>query len=253
VALILLALYDGKTFDEVFDLITTPVAADEPVDVNDYAAAVTRPATPVTTDDTALQAILAESFARWQIFLHPTQRKLVERDYNGPARVGGGPGTGKTIVALHRVRHLVDALPADHARPVLLTTFNRNLAADLRTRLLALGGPELVDRVDIINIDKLASQVVTETGNSPLPRLIDETRALAHWADMLLEIGETTWDAQFLSDEWNQIILGQAINSRTDYFKARRPGRGRQLRREDRDAIWQLTQGTRGHHLGLGG
>ncbi|MEU5697884.1 AAA family ATPase [Streptomyces aurantiacus] len=34
----------------------------------------------------------------------------------------GGPGTGKTVVALHRVRHLVDQLPPGRTRPVLLTT-----------------------------------------------------------------------------------------------------------------------------------
>ncbi|MGH3853509.1 MAG: UvrD-helicase domain-containing protein [Pseudonocardiaceae bacterium] len=76
--------------------------------------------------------MLDEPFARWQVYLHPTQRKLVERDYSGPTRVGGGPGTGKTIVALHRVAHLADELPAGNDRPILLTTFNRNLAADLR-------------------------------------------------------------------------------------------------------------------------
>lgn len=63
-----------------------------------------------------------------------------------PARVGGGPGTGKTIVALHRVQHLVDTLPPGHDKPVLLTTYNKNLAADLRSRLLELGGPELLSR-----------------------------------------------------------------------------------------------------------
>ena len=85
--------------------MTAPVRADEPVDVADYETALTRPATLVTTDDAALQAVLAGDFARWQVFLHPLQRKIVERSYNGPARVSGGPGTGKTIVALHRVKH----------------------------------------------------------------------------------------------------------------------------------------------------
>jgi len=49
-------------------------------------------------------------------------------------------------------------------RPILLTTFNRNLAADLRARLLTLGGEQITSRVDIVTIDKLASRVVTEAG-----------------------------------------------------------------------------------------
>jgi superfamily I DNA/RNA helicase len=43
--------------------------------------------------------------------LHPDQRELVERNYNGPARVAGSAGTGKTIVALHRAAHLARAHP----------------------------------------------------------------------------------------------------------------------------------------------
>src|SRR6266545_1216267 len=196
---------------------------------------------PQLTDDAALAAILDESFARWQVFLHPTQRRLVERHYNGPARVGGGPGTGKTIVALHRTKYLAERLPPGKDRPILLTTFNRNLAADLRTRLLALAGPDLLARVDIINIDKLASRVVSEGGASAGRRIIDDTKALDQWQDMLLELGETRFDPDFLAAEWSQVIVGYVLNSRTDYFRARRPGRGR-LGREERDTIWQLAE-----------
>lgn len=43
---------------------------------------------------------------KWTVFLHPAQRQMVARDYNGPARVSGSAGTGKTVVALHRAAHL---------------------------------------------------------------------------------------------------------------------------------------------------
>lgn len=239
---VLFALYDGKTFDEVLEQVTAPVRSEDPVDPEDFSAAVARPATQVSSDDEAMQAILGESFARWQIFLHPTQRKLVERRYNGPARVGGGPGTGKTIVALHRVAHLAKNLAPGNDKPILLTTFNRNLAADLRTRLIALGGQELVSRVDIVNIDRLASRIVTEAKAAGAKRVIDDNKVPEKWQAFLLEIGESGWDADFLTAEWTQVILGQVLNSRSDYFKARRPGRGRSLNREERDEIWRLTE-----------
>ena len=97
---VLLALYDGASVEEVMERVTAPVSAAEPVDPADYAAAVARPASLVTTDDETLQAILQGGFERWQVYLHPVQRRVVERSYSGPARVSGGPGTGKTIVAL---------------------------------------------------------------------------------------------------------------------------------------------------------
>ncbi|MEU8209402.1 UvrD-helicase domain-containing protein [Micromonospora sp. NPDC049044] len=239
---VLFALFDGTPYDDVLQQVTEPVRADEPVDPDDFEAAVERPATQVTSDDEALQAMLGEAFERWQIFLHPTQRKLVERLYSGPARVGGGPGTGKTIVALHRVAHLARQLPPGVDKPILLTTFNRNLAADLRTRLMALGGQELVSRVDIVNIDRLASRVVTEAKAGGSRRVVDDNRVLELWDEFLVETGETGWEAEFLAAEWTQVILGQVLNSRTDYFKARRPNRGRSLTRAERDQIWQLTE-----------
>ncbi|GAA0322267.1 AAA family ATPase [Actinoallomurus spadix] len=239
---VLLGLYEGKSFEEVLDQVTTPEKADEPVDAQDYATALTRPATRVTSEDTELQAVLDGDFAGWKVFLHPVQRKLVERRYSGPARVSGGPGTGKTIVALHRVKHLVERLGPGHDRPVLLTTFNKNLAGDLRKRLLELGGKEIADRVDIINIDKLATQIVTEAEPGGKRRWLEDAKAVQEWRDLLTELGESTWDAEFLHAEWSHVILGQAVNSRTEYFRARRAGRGRNLGRAQRAEIWQLVE-----------
>ncbi len=239
---VLFALHDGMTPDEVLEQVTAPVRAEDQVDVTDFAAAMTRPATLVTTDDTALQAALQGDFARWQVFLHPAQRKIVERSYNGPARVSGGPGTGKTIVALHRVVHLADRLPAVGGRDILFTTFNKNLAADLRSRLLELAGRDLLERVEVTNVDALASKVVTEAEPGTRRHWMDDSKAIEAWEAMLFELGVTGWDARFLHDEWSQIVLGQALSSRDEYFRARRPGRGRTLNRVQRAEVWQLVE-----------
>lgn len=243
---VLLRLRDGVPYDEVMDQVTAPVAVGGPEsgpDADDWQAALGRSQTVVITDDESLQSILEEGdFGRWKVFLHPTQAKLVHRRYSGPARVSGGPGTGKTIVALHRVRHLVAQLPPGHTKPVLLTTFNRNLAVDLRARLLSLGGPEVLARVDIAHVDQLATRVVSEADPGNPKRRIDDATALREWRELLVETGETRWSAEFLSDEWNQVVLGQAVASRADYFIARRAGRGRSVTRAERAGIWQLTE-----------
>ncbi|MFE5852213.1 UvrD-helicase domain-containing protein [Streptomyces sp. NPDC056500] len=243
---VLLRLRDGVPYDEVMEQVTAPVAVAEPernLDADDWQAAVNRSQTVVITDDESLQSILEEGdFGRWKIFLHPTQEKLVRRRYSGPARVGGGPGTGKTIVALHRVCHLAAQLPPGHTKPVLLTTFNRNLAADLRARLLSLGGPEVLARVDIAHVDQLATRIVSEADPGNAKRRIDDTSALREWRELLVETGEARWGAEFLSDEWNQVILGQAVTSRSAYFTTRRAGRGRGVTRAERAGIWQLAE-----------
>ncbi|MFA7762612.1 UvrD-helicase domain-containing protein [Streptomyces sp. NPDC048723] len=240
---VLLALHDGASYEAVLEQITHPVSAPDPVDTDDFRAAAERPATMVTTTDEALrEALEGGDFGRWKVFLHPTQSRLVEREYSGPARVGGGPGTGKTIVALHRVKHLVDRLPPGRNKPVLLTTYNKNLAADLKSRLLQLGGEELLARVEISHVDQLALRVVREAEPGSSKQTLDESQALREWRAMLDELGETGWDAQFLHDEWTQVILGQAVVSRTEYFRARRAGRGKNIARAERAEIWQLVE-----------
>ena len=86
-----------------------------------------------------LERALEYPWDKWTVFLHPSQRELVERNYAGPARVAGSAGTGKTIVALHRAAHLARS---DRESRVLLTTFSKTLANSLRNRLKRLIGNE---------------------------------------------------------------------------------------------------------------
>lgn len=238
---VLLRLRDAP-YEHVLQEVTKPVEVKD-IDPEDYQAAVERTDATVITTDKDLESIIEEGdFGRWKVFLHPTQKRLVTRRYSGPARVGGGPGTGKTIVALHRVKYLADRLGPGNSKQILMTTFNKNLAADLRARLLALGGPEILARVEIAHVDQLATRVVREADPGSAKSRIDDTRALSEWRQILLETGETKWDAEFLMDEWTQVILGQAVNSRAGYFKARRAGRGRSITRADRAEIWQLAE-----------
>src|SRR5208283_3733682 len=55
-----------------------------------------------------LAEILSAPLEQWRIFLHPKQRQLVRMRSNGPVRVLGGAGTGKTVVAMHRARYLAE-------------------------------------------------------------------------------------------------------------------------------------------------
>ncbi len=238
---VLLSLYDGRTVQEIRSEILQPQLPDGPVDTGDFALALARPATQVTTDDAVLEVALEGDFSRWKVFLHPTQRRLVERTQSGPARVSGGPGTGKTVVALHRVAHLARHLPPGDDRPILLTTYTRNLATDLSAKLVELAGPDLARRVDVVNIDKLARRVVDEAGRDQRVVTTD-AKAITQWRELLAEVGETRWDADFLAAEWSQVILGQVLDSFPDYARVRRAGRGHPLTRADRKTIWQLAE-----------
>ena len=101
-----------------------------------------------------LASALEYPWERWTVFLHPDQRGIVERNYNGPARVSGSVGTGKTVVALHRAAHL--ARTNLDAR-VLLTTFSDTLANQLQAKLNVLmsNEPEAADRIEVQSLDSV--------------------------------------------------------------------------------------------------
>ncbi|MGH3309249.1 MAG: UvrD-helicase domain-containing protein [Streptomyces sp.] len=240
---ILYGLAAGLSLDEVRKEITAPVEIElGETERQDLNAALAR--TTVTTIDDALKDILEEGdFRAWKIFLHPAQAKLVDRRYSGPFRVSGGPGTGKTIVALHRVKHLAEALPPGHSRPILLTTFTKNLTTDLRARLASLLEPEQLARVDITHIDQLAARVLNEnTLSGAGKQRIYDSVALNTLRQVLLELDEKRWDAEFLYEEWEQVIVGQSLGTRKAYFDARRAGRGRSVNRPDRAQIWKILE-----------
>lgn len=93
------------------DLVSAnlPTSASDPVDTTDYATAISHTHTRIAlvTASDELRDILDSPFAAWRVYLHPSQHKVAYRaSYSGPAQVSGGPGTGKTVVALHRVKHL---------------------------------------------------------------------------------------------------------------------------------------------------
>ena len=91
----------------------------------------------VLEDVEELERALEYPWDQWAIFLHPSQRRVVEQEFSGPARVSGSAGTGKTVVALHRAAAV---LKKDKQAKVLLTTFSSPLANALEHKLRMLTG-----------------------------------------------------------------------------------------------------------------
>lgn len=190
-----LALADGDTVAEVREELG--LAAPDPSLSPDeqLLASAKKPATAMqfvyAADAEDLRRVIESAdYAAWRTYLHPTQLDLTRRWFNGPARVFGGAGTGKTVVAVHRVRNLAfgevlspkqkrddvrgaERGTSDRALPrIILTTFNADLATMLRQLLKQLdrGMSEImVDQwspgprgVMVTGIDGLAHQVTSE-------------------------------------------------------------------------------------------
>jgi AAA domain/UvrD-like helicase C-terminal domain len=252
---VLLTLYDGSPAEDVYADVVAPYLDGRPVDVDDLDAALERPATlisfTVTTNDDDLRAALDWPMDRWRTYLHPTQRTIAypARPYGGPFRITGGPGTGKTVVAVHRARALAAKAKPDER--ILMAAFNTNIAATLKDLLRRLGGDTLADRVDVKTVDQLAMGVVYRAEGTRPPVLTDSA-VLEQWNEYLVQ-HETGFSARFLDAEWNQVILAHALHTRDDYLATPRTGRGaRRIGPAQRAEIWTLISGFEARLRGLG-
>ncbi|MFM9499327.1 UvrD-helicase domain-containing protein [Streptomyces galilaeus] len=235
----------GCTVEEVWQEIVAPAlqASAQPVDTQDYETAIrhTRARIALITAPEELRDILEKPFAAWRIFLHPSQRKVAYRaSYSGPAQVTGGPGTGKTVVALHRVKHLLGHL-RDGDR-ILLTTYTNALVNALRSGLESLvEDAELRERVDISTVDGFASRVVAEAPGAVALRPLMNNEEESRWGKAAKATG-FTGSAQFLSQEYRHIVLAQDIRTLADYEAADRRGRGSRLTAAERPLVWETIE-----------
>ena len=208
-----------------------------------------------------LRRVFEEGLEGWRVFLHPDQRKLAYRDYSGPAMVRGGAGTGKTVVAMHRAKHLADAITEDPARAgqrVLLTTFTTSLAHDIEANLRTLC-PDHLDvrppRIEVINLDRWVSQFLKRKSFGREVAFFGEAR------DRLDQIWKEVFDDHelpeglsepFVKAEWSQIVQAKGLTDKRAYLKASRAGRGTPLDRRKRATLWDLFEDYRARMISEG-
>ena len=276
----LLNLATGATIEEIredFGLRPSRDVSAEPTDADLIAGLRTRAArstfTWLESDEDLRRAIEGLSFAEWQLFLHPQQRALVERRANGPMRVSGGAGTGKTVIAVHRAVELATRDKAGGLEPrILLTTYTRNLADDLRRQVAQLE-PRLPfteklsePGVMVSGLDRVARMILQQAGAriSPIAQEVigqPRGRVLTYprenvWQEVLTlmgdELPEGLRSADFLESEYELIVLPQRVTTLKQYLRVRRPGRGVALDRSKRAAVWKAMERYRDRSADLG-
>lgn len=185
-----------------------------------------------------LQAALNSPWEKWAVFLHPAQQEFVDRDFNGPARVIGSAGTGKTVVALHRAARLAE----DADAKVLLTTFNRKLANNLREKIPQVASSESMSRIVVEALPVLIARLHRETfGDS---EIVDETSLREFLIESAAE-QEMQVDPDFLFDEWSLVVDAWDIRTQDAYRELPRLGRKVRMAASRRDALWKVFEAVR--------
>lgn len=203
------------------------------------------PADPTPTGPPELSGALSAPFDQWQVTLHPDQHRITEAHYNGSAQVTGGPGTGKTVIALHRAAHLAvrdaAAHPEQVRKSVLLTTYNRASAQTLSDRLdQLLPDPAVRARVRVSTIDAVAHSVV-RSHTRTAPQMVDRDELARRWRAAAVSDG-LPFSGRFLVDEWEQVLLAQGLDSLSAYIRCERSGRVQHLAPEHRRQVWETVR-----------
>lgn len=189
-----------------------------------------------------LQRALDFPWEKWTVFLHPDQRQWVERDFNGPARVSGSAGTGKTIVALHRAAHLARTHP--DAR-VLLTTFSDTLANALQTKLkrLLANEPRLAERIDVHSLNAIGLRLYKSHFGQATIASRDVLRSMVKEA--AVAVTGQKFRLHFLLTEWDQVVDAWQLETREAYRDVARLGRKTRLPETQRTVLWSIFEHVR--------
>lgn len=204
----------------------------------------------IITNDEELRSIMDKPLAQWRVFLHPIQKCIVDKAWHGAALITGGAGTGKTVAAIHRARHLVRLPDWKDSDKLLFTTFTKNLALDIEQLLKQICTRDEMKRIQVQNIDAwLATYIRQHGANKSIVYPGKEGGVYEKcWTNAWASFNQPTGLSRpesFYRSEFEEVVLPQHCMTSHDYLFADRKGRGKVLSRLQRKAIWPLFEDMR--------
>ncbi|MGB3291470.1 MAG: UvrD-helicase domain-containing protein [Phormidesmis sp.] len=234
--------------ERIFDAITTP----------NFDQVLSQPDLISTGTDDLLK-FKEGNLLGFLLKLNPEQEKYVTWAINskGPTLLKGGPGTGKSTVALYRAREVLDRLRAEGlTQPkILFTTYTNALVKFSQQLLSQLLGAD-AKYVEVKTADKIAyGLVVKATGKPQIASSAQQKRLLKQAlveAIATLPGNRLQQQAQqlilqrlhpdYLLEELNSVITARNLQTLDDYHATPRNGRSVPLNKTQRQALWYLSQ-----------
>ncbi|XDE62859.1 UvrD-helicase domain-containing protein [Arthrospira platensis BEA 1257B] len=184
--------------------------------------------------------------------LDPEQEKLIKFGKGGPILVKGGPGTGKSTLAIYRVQTLV----YQGITPILFTTYTRALVSYSEQLLTQLLGTSLDQAaVQVSTVDSLTYNYYIRNHEKPKFATNQQCLYCLQKALQTAEIpGKNRSDRigrqetlkhlglPYLLEEIQETINGWGVATQEEYLALSRTGRGVPLSAKLREALWSVYQ-----------
>lgn len=184
--------------------------------------------------------------------LDEEQMRLTKWALKGPTMVRGGAGTGKSTVALYRVKEILER--GDGTERVLFTTYTNALLRVSEELLRELLTPEQLGRVEISTCDSIVHKIVSSKRKiRGFLQTYEARRILQEVLDTIALSGKNKLEAQvkrhlllklgvdYLMEEIDWIIEGRGLKTLEEYLSAARPGRSIGLNQRAREAVWEAN------------
>ena len=189
--------------------------------------------------------------------LDPEQRKVASwaLEAEGPTLVKGGPGTGKSTVALYRVREMVRVLKdggVDQPK-ILFTTYTNALVTFSKQLLAALLGED-EKYVEVRTADSLVGSILGRAREGSRRPDRDERAELQEKAWQSVDLPGNVLQrqaqrkaldrlgAEYVFEEIETVIQGRGLQRMPEYLQAARPGRRIGLQESARRAVWAVHE-----------
>lgn len=207
----------------------------------------------VVTDSADLIRYKEGELLSFLLRLDADQAKLTDWALKGPTLIKGGAGTGKSTVALYRVKSLLERPGATGQETVLFATYTRALMAASRQLLEQLLTEEQFKRVRVATCDEIAYEIASHKkkldqilSGKDLDALFRKVRAdftkqpSGSFEMSLARRKLATLENRYLLEEFDWIIDGRGLETLDEYLEAVRPGRGVAFRENVRTEAWKL-------------
>ncbi|MCB8924031.1 MAG: UvrD-helicase domain-containing protein [Ardenticatenaceae bacterium] len=195
--------------------------------------------------------------------LDKQQEPLTHWALSGPTLVKGGPGSGKSTVALYRLREIVAHHLAETGEipTILFTTYTNALINASESLLRQLLGDvleldkqgNLPKEIRITTLHKTAQWIARRSGEKfsmaydhhrqqalQTARSALQPRQMGDAAKIPLANAIADLRDDYLLAEFDWVIEGQNCQNEADYLEANRNGRGIPFTKTRRQAVWQL-------------